>query len=321
MPRLHGTDQCLPPLPAIASVRLDGVSGHRLVGLCYSRRHTGARAARAGPDARPSAHLDTTGSMSETASLTWSSSGHTDVGLVRELNEDAYLDRPDLGLWVVADGMGGHFAGDVASGMIVAALAKLEPAASLSEFVDRVENRLVELNGELRDYAAREQTHTIGSTVAALLAHGGFGVCLWAGDSRVYRFRDGTLEQITQDHALVEELVERGVLTREQALDHPHGNLVTRAVGAADNLFVDMEILELRAGDVFVLCSDGLDKELENHEIARVLADVPGAGVTRALVDLALERGSRDNVTVIAVHIDGEQRPTAPGAADHPSAS
>ncbi|MDX1434738.1 MAG: protein phosphatase 2C domain-containing protein [Gammaproteobacteria bacterium] len=255
--------------------------------------------------------------MSETPSITWRSSGLTDVGLVRELNEDAFLDRPDLGLWVVADGMGGHFAGDVASDMIVASLGELAPAASLSEFVDAVEDRLIEINEQLRDYAAREQTHTIGSTVAALLAHGRFGVCLWAGDSRVYRFRDGTLEQITQDHALVEELVERGVLTREQALDHPHGNLVTRAVGAADSLFVDMEMFELRPGDTFVLCSDGLDKEVESHEIARVLADAAGGDASRPLVDLALERGSRDNVTVIAVHIeDADARGAGPSPRD-----
>ena len=148
---------------------------------------------------------------------------------------------------------------------------------------------------ELREYAAREENHTIGSTVAALLARGRHGVCLWAGDSRLYRFRDGALEQITQDHALVEELVERGVLTRDQAVDHPHGNLVTRAVGAADRLFVDVEIFELREGDVFLLCSDGLEKELSEDEIAEVLADCDGDEASRVRErDAQMEReGSR----------------------------
>ena len=246
--------------------------------------------------------------MSQSRSLVWTSNGCTDVGTVRELNEDAFLDRPDLGLWVVADGMGGHFAGDVASQMIVSALAELDVPTSLSEFVETVERRLVEINTELREYAAREETHTIGSTVASLLAHRRHGVCLWAGDSRVYRCRDGVLGQITQDHALVEELVERGVLTRDQAVDHPHGNLVTRAVGAADRLFIDMEILELRDGDEFVLCSDGLEKEIDDEEIAAVLARADNEQASRALVDRALEQGARDNVTVVTVRI---QKPEA----------
>ncbi|MDX1432254.1 MAG: serine/threonine-protein phosphatase, partial [Gammaproteobacteria bacterium] len=105
--------------------------------------------------------------MAKRKTLSWTSSACSDVGSVRELNEDAYLERPDLGLWLVADGMGGHFAGDVASQMVVSAMQELEPPKSLSQFVDEVEKRLVETNARLRDYAEREQTHTIGSTVVA----------------------------------------------------------------------------------------------------------------------------------------------------------
>jgi serine/threonine protein phosphatase PrpC len=246
--------------------------------------------------------------LSPKQALTWISSGCTDVGAVRELNEDAFLSRPDLGLWVVADGMGGHFAGDVASQMIVTQLDQLEPPDSLSKLVEAVEARLVDINTELRDYAAREETHTIGSTVAALLARGRHGVCLWAGDSRLYRYREGELEQITQDHALVEELVERGVLTRDQAVDHPHANLVTRAVGAADQLYVDVEIFELREGDLFMLCSDGLEKELGDTEISEVIAGCDGEQASHALMEHALAHGARDNVTVVTVHI----QPPAP---------
>lgn len=244
--------------------------------------------------------------MGDRAPLTWTSSACSDVGSVRELNEDAYLERPDLGLWLVADGMGGHFAGDVASQMVVSAMQELEPPKSLGRFVEAVEQRLIETNARLREYAEREETHTIGSTVVAMLIHGEHAVCLWAGDSRMYRYRAGRLEQISQDHALVEELVERGVLTPEQAVDHPHGNLVTRAVGAADKLFVDVEIIPVEAGDLFILCSDGLEKEVAEEAMAGMAADAVTSRLSQALLDGALAHGARDNVTVITVAIHAQ---------------
>lgn len=253
--------------------------------------------------------------MPDQGKYCWTSNACTDVGAVRELNEDAYLERPDLGLWLVADGMGGHFAGDVASQMVVSAMDGLEPSRSLSAFVESVERRLVETNTRLREYAEREETHTIGSTVVALLIHGEHAVCLWAGDSRMYRYRDAKLEQISQDHALVEELVERGVLTPEQAIDHPHGNLVTRAVGAGGQLFLDVEIIALRAGDLFVLCSDGLEKEIAETEISSMVEKSGAGPLSRLLLERALAFGARDNVTVMTVAIDGEPgRERASGA-------
>ena len=243
--------------------------------------------------------------MSGQSNFNWTSSALSDVGAVRELNEDAFLERPDLGLWLVADGMGGHFAGDVASQMVVSAMDSLEASGSLSRFVESVEQRLMETNARLREYAEREETHTIGSTVVALLIRGEHAVCLWAGDSRMYRYRDGRLEQISQDHALVEELVERGVLTREQAVDHPHGNLVTRAVGAADKLFLDVEIIAIQPGDLFILCSDGLEKEIAEQEAAHFAGLASPGEVCRRLLDRALAHGARDNVTVVSVLIDG----------------
>ncbi len=243
--------------------------------------------------------------MSEQSPFDWTSSACTDVGAVRELNEDAYLERPDLGLWLVADGMGGHLGGDVASHMVVSAMDSLEPPRSLSKFVEAVERRLVETNTRLRDYAERQETHTIGSTVVALLVHGEHAVCLWAGDSRMYRHRDGRLEQISQDHALVEELVERGVLTPEQAIDHPHGNLVTRAVGAADRLFLDAEIVAIQAGDLFILCSDGLEQEVAEEEMSIVARAGDPSELSHTLLARALAIGARDNVTVMTVAIHG----------------
>jgi len=244
--------------------------------------------------------------MTDQAKYYWTSSACTDVGAVRELNEDAYLERTDLGLWLVADGMGGHFAGDVASQMVVSSMDGLETSGSLSAFVEAVERRLVETNSRLREYAKREETHTIGSTVVALLIHGEHAVCLWAGDSRMYRYRDAKMEQVSQDHALVEELVERGVLTPEQAIDHPHGNLVTRAVGAADEFFLDVEIVPLRAGDLFILCSDGLEKEIAEKEISAMVEKSGTSPLSQLLLERALSYGARDNVTVITVAIDGE---------------
>ena len=244
--------------------------------------------------------------MTDRSPFGWTSSACTDVGAVRELNEDAYLERLDLGLWLVADGMGGHFAGDIASQMVVSAMDGLGPSESLREFVAAVEGRLIETNTRLRDYAEREQVHTIGSTVVALLIHGGHAVCLWAGDSRLYRYRDATMEQISQDHALVQELVERGVLTPEQAIDHPRGHLVTRAVGAADRLFLDVDIIPIQAGDIFVLCSDGLERDIVEQETPTL---VERSGVIRlghVLLERALAHGAHDNVTVIAVAIDAE---------------
>jgi serine/threonine protein phosphatase PrpC len=232
------------------------------------------------------------------------------VGAVRELNEDAYLERPDIGLWLVADGMGGHFAGDVASQMVVSAMQELEPAKSLSQFVDMVERQLIDTNARLREYAEREETHTIGSTVVALLIRGEHAVCLWAGDSRMYRYRGGRLEQISQDHALVEELVERGVLTPEQAVDHPHGNLVTRAVGAADQLFLDVEIIPIQAGDLFILCSDGLEKEVAEEKMSGMVSDCGADKLSHALLERALAYGARDNVTVLTVGIQGSPADT-----------
>lgn len=232
------------------------------------------------------------------------SCGRTDTGMVRDHNEDAILERPEAGLWAVADGMGGHSAGDVASTMVVETLADLRRQDTLSGYVDALEDALMEVNHRLRALARQRGTQAIGATVATLLTRGQHGVCVWAGDSRVYRMRDGDLQQVSQDHALVSELLASGVISPEQAADHPHGNLVTRAVGAADDLDLDMEIVDLEDGDVFLLCSDGLDKELQRSEIVEVLRGTELAQVPDALVELTLARGARDNVSVVVVKVD-----------------
>jgi protein phosphatase len=241
--------------------------------------------------------------MREPPAFTWTCAARTDVGAVRKVNEDALLERPDIGLWVVADGMGGHVGGRMASAMVIDALLDLPQPSSLSGFVDLVEERLLAVNADLRRIGDRSPDHTTGSTVAGLLALGRHAVCLWAGDSRVYRLRQGRLKRLTQDHAVVEDLVTQGMLSRDEAEHHPRANLITRAVGATDDLLLDMDIVELTAGDVFLLCTDGLTRELDEPTITRTLQE-PAEQACDALIELALDHGARDNTTVVVLRID-----------------
>jgi serine/threonine protein phosphatase PrpC len=225
----------------------------------------------------------------------WDSAGSTDVGLVRQLNEDSYLDRTDLGLWVVADGMGGHACGDVASQTLCAALDKLPSIENLSSVVDFIDDSVIGVNRELLALArANEVGSVIGCTVVALVARGDHAVCLWAGDSRLYRLRDGILARLSDDHSLVEESP-AGLYEP----DSKYANVITRAVGADEQLFLDVDAYKLMKGDRFLLCSDGLDKELSDDEIAGFLLSGSPQASSRALVDAALRAGGTDNVTVI----------------------
>ena len=235
----------------------------------------------------------------------WVSAAATDVGKIRSLNEDAYLDRPDIGLWVVADGMGGHDAGDLASRSVVESLAGIGRQANLGSYVDELRLRLLSVNRALREEAERRSESVIGSTVAALIAVGRHAVAVWAGDSRVYLFRDGTLRPLTHDHSQVEELIAEGSLTRDQAENHPAANVITRAVGGDDDLRLDAQIQEILDQDICLLCTDGLTKEVKEQEIAETLRDSDPRLAPQLLVDLACRRGARDNVTVVAVRFHG----------------
>ncbi len=236
--------------------------------------------------------------------LHWRSAGLTHVGKVRKHNEDSFLERSDIGLWAVADGMGGHSAGDVASQMIVDSLAQVTDEDSLPQRVSQVEDQLLQVNQRLIEKATEgDQRLTIGSTVVALLTYHDLGVFIWAGDSRIYRRRDDRLQQLSTDHSQVELYVEQGLISREEASHHPHGNMITRAVGAADELFLDMDMCSLRADDRFLLCSDGLTKHVTDLEIRDLLADGDAEAATNNLVDLALTRKAADNITVVVVDI------------------
>ncbi len=237
----------------------------------------------------------------------WASSARSDAGRVREINEDACLDAPLEGRWAVADGMGGHAVGDLASRLVVDRLSQLLSAAGMTGSLSEARACLQSANRQLREEAARRQVPRIGSTVAVLLACDRFCGYLWAGDSRIYLCRHGQLRQLTRDHSQVEELRLLGQLTDEEARNHPAHHIITRAVGATDRLDLDEDAIEVADGDVFLLCSDGLSNELSDEEIRTTLATVPTTDCRRAtdeLVDMALARGGRDNITAVVVQAE-----------------
>lgn len=228
----------------------------------------------------------------------WESAAATDVGQVRKLNEDAFLDRPDLGLWAVADGMGGHDSGEVASDMLCAALSALPENCSLSAAVDFIDSCVEDVNGQLVTMAReRDNGGVIGCTLVALVARDDHAVFLWAGDSRLYRLRAGQLEQLTDDHSLVEE-------SRGQMVDatHINSNIITRAVGADRRVILDIEQLPVQDGDRFLLCSDGLNRDLDDNEITALLSPGEPATVSSALVAQARIAGGGDNITALVAH-------------------
>ncbi len=226
----------------------------------------------------------------------------THVGLVRKHNEDSFLDRPDIGLWAVADGMGGMTAGEVASQAIVAALGGIAGPLDAIALTAEIRDRVASVNRNLLELAeARGPGTVIGSTLAGLVVRCGHFACFWAGDSRVYRLRAGELDQLTRDHSLVQDMVDAGLLRPEDAERHPHANVVQRAVGVDDDLVLDWVHARIVPGDVFLICTDGLTRMVGPEELEQVLATGGIAQTAPALIDLALARGARDNVTVVLV--------------------
>ena len=232
----------------------------------------------------------------------WRSASATHTGLVRQLNEDAVLERPEIGLWAVADGMGGHAKGDVASQTVMAVLQRMRAAPNLSTFVEFAEHQITQANDYLLKLA-RQGSETIGTTVITLLVHGAHCAFLWAGDSRLYRWRRGWLQQLSSDHSKVTEYVKLGLITASEANSHPDGNLITRAVGASPDLRLECNLEALEVGDRFLLCSDGLNKHVEFRSLANLLGQGPIEQVPGKLIDATIRAGATDNVTVCAVEI------------------
>ena len=244
--------------------------------------------------------------------LAFQTASVTNVGLARAHNEDDVLVRPDIGLWAVADGMGGYGGGDVASGAVVAALRTLAPSVTGAQLLAEFEQKIVRVNADLRAMAHARAGAILGATLVALMVHGAHFACVWCGDSRGYLLRSGKLSQVSRDHSEVQELIDRGLLRKEEAKIWPRRNVVTRALGATDE--AELEIVDgpAYAGDRFLLCSDGLTTHVADDEIAALLTAVHPQTAVDDLLQLTLERGASDNVSIIVV--DCREADAAPGA-------
>ncbi|MBC9208253.1 serine/threonine-protein phosphatase [Roseomonas aerophila] len=224
----------------------------------------------------------------------------THAGTIRSRNEDVVVQRPDLGLWAVADGAGGHGGGDIAAAAAATAMESIPAGLSAAEMLAQLRLRLSAADAELRRRAAAlGGGRVMATTVVALVIRSGHFACLWAGDSRAYRLRDGQLACLTRDHSLVQDLVDRGELDAESAERHPQANVILRALGGGEGgPGLDKVSDALVPGDSFLLCSDGLFKALPESAIGQLLRQ--GADAKR-LVSEAVKAGARDNVSAVVL--------------------
>ncbi|MCK9522177.1 MAG: Stp1/IreP family PP2C-type Ser/Thr phosphatase [Proteobacteria bacterium] len=252
--------------------------------------------------------------------------GKTDIGKKRKVNQDAFLIDATIGFFIVADGMGGHAAGEVASELAVETVHDmvLRGRDVIADFVahpitndsSRAIRRLLESAVQSATYMVfgmAEQNpdkQGMGTTISALLIVGAYAVTAQVGDSRIYCIRDNETLQLTEDHTLINWQIKEGLLTPEQATYAPHKNVITRAVGNKDYVQVDTQVLAIRLGDRFMLCSDGLHGYLERHEIAEICGGNPPQSLEDAcdaLIDLANLRGGKDNITAVMAELLPEQ--------------
>lgn len=247
------------------------------------------------------------------------SCGVTDVGMKRTNNEDNYLINDELSLFVCCDGMGGHVGGEYASAIAVntveEVLANLESDPDLEipdlgdDPVDRSREKLryaVRLAGKrIYEKATDEPEYKgMGTTALVLLLDAGNFFIAHVGDSRGYLLRDGRIEQLTEDHSLVNEKVKAGVLTPEEAKNHKLRNIITRSLGYMEEVEVDIQVRAVRRGDKFLLCSDGLSNLVTTGEIGEHMQRNTPQQASRKLIQLACDRGGDDNVTVVCVRVD-----------------
>jgi serine/threonine protein phosphatase PrpC len=233
----------------------------------------------------------------------------TDVGLIRSGNEDNYLMVPERGTFIVADGMGGHAAGEVASEMAVSIIARdlgsfrgLAPEEAAARMVQAIRDA----NAAIYERTLSEHDKRgMGTTATVLVLHANRYLVGQVGDSRGYLLRDGVFHQLTKDHSYVQEQVDAGYLTPEQARTHPYANVITRCVGASGDVTPDLFSGVVRAGDIFLLASDGLTGMLEDDVLAAILRTdgTPEKWVDR-LVSEANRRGGLDNITALIVRVD-----------------
>lgn len=235
--------------------------------------------------------------------MTYRFVAQTHVGLKRKVNEDAVLALPDHDIWVVSDGMGGHQAGDFASALIVDAIATLpqglDPAAKMHGLRDKIQeaHRAIQAEADARGGG------TIGATVVALILANGHFVGIWAGDSRIYRLRDGHIEMLTSDHSAVADYVLSGKMSWDEADQHPQSNAITRAVGVGEELELDKIRGAVEPGDRFLICSDGLTKYATFSMLQDTLSTAPLETVGDRLLQIALNGGGADNISHIVVDV------------------
>ena len=232
----------------------------------------------------------------------------TDRGLVRSRNEDSVVNRPTVGIWAVADGMGGHNRGDRASHILQEELTRLEPGPTESE-VSEVAMRDGISAAHQRVRSELGGTGMSGTTVVALAIRGDRYTCLWAGDSRLYRCSQGAVELLTTDHSVVQELVDAGAITPEAAVRHPLRNRITRAVGIEPTLDLQVRHGDVHTGERFLLCSDGLHGLVDARALGRLAKIDDLDTAADALVTAALDAGGKDNISLVLVAADS--RPNA----------
>lgn len=234
--------------------------------------------------------------------------GLSHIGKIRTNNEDAYYIDRRLNLIAVADGMGGHKAGEIASGIAVEALASMNGLAQQEALqpVEVFRRIFSEANQQIWDKAhENEDCKGMGTTLTSVWLVDGLAYVAHVGDSRAYRKHGGVFRQITRDHTLVEELIKNGTIDREASLCHPQKNVLMKAVGADDSVSPDLHEIEAQAGDLFFLCSDGLTHYLKDEEIAEILAEQRTLEERLSkLIELALERGGADNITAVAIELE-----------------
>lgn len=239
-----------------------------------------------------------------TTAFTYDSFGATDIGKRRKFNEDRLAMRPTDGVWLVADGMGGHAGGDFASQAVIDDLPSFEGSLTLGDLETRFHDGLAEAHVRMLRVAKALKTEPMATTVVGLLIYGDEFATIWSGDSRLYKMRDSVLTPVTRDHSEARELVDAGVLTPEQARTWHRRNVVTRALGVYDHLSAETSYGDVAAGDTFLLCTDGLTEHHTDDEITEMLAGASTAqAAVETLIERTLEKGAIDNVTAIVVRV------------------
>lgn len=240
----------------------------------------------------------------------WHSVAITDPGKVRKANEDNFMVNPQQQHFVVADGMGGHTKGDVASKAVCDCLFNFKKSQDLATIADQLEDTLMALNQQLQKLAV-EAGDVVGSTVAGLIQVSNSAFLYWSGDSRIYRLRDGSLTQLSDDHTYLRELERANQYTQQQIDSNPERNMITLAVGVERDFAISNEFEFIEPNDVFVLCSDGIDKELTNPQLEQLLivniTDVEQLDMAAdTIMREVLDNGARDNATLILVGFSAE---------------